>query len=216
MVYSTTSDGQTTKVALYLHQSIHVVYQNRKEFMNDDTQLASQQLAQKALEESQQKELDAQATPAIQQLSDGDDATDMNLDDELAASDELATTINSLQNVIERNAENLQKIADELKHKRESMKNVFENDTTLAEAQEQAALYNNQLKERKAKLQTDPQVTSLKVQIGELNEQKKEIEEALSNHLVQYYQLTNSKSFDTSDGDQWEFDVRAKVKARKG
>lgn len=184
--------------------------------MSDDTKLASQQLAQKALEESQQESIEAEATPAIEHISATVESdTEGFGDDEVAASDELASTLNSLQNVIERNAEQLQKIQEELKHKRESMKNVFENDTQLAEAQEQAALYSNQLKERKAKLQTDPQVTSLKIQVGELNEQKKEIEEALSNHLVQYYQLTNSKSFDTSDGDQWEFVVRAKVKAHK-
>jgi hypothetical protein len=176
---------------------------------------ASEQLAQKALQSSKQIEIDAQATPKIQQLTDGDDSESISLDEEIEASDQLATTLTSLQNVIERNAQNLQKIAEELKHKRESMKSVFENDTLLAEAQEQAALYSNQLKERKSKIQTDPQVTSLKIQIGELNEQKKEIEESLSNYLVQYYQLTNSKSFDTSDGDQWEFDVKAKVKPKK-
>lgn len=189
-------------------------------------ELASKTLANQALQQANQDMLDAPVSPdaleapeQVEALESGanDDAnfdTDFS-DDEIAASDELASTLQSLQNVIERNAQQLQKIQEELKHKRESMKNVFENDTLLAEAQEQAALYSNQLKERKAKLQTDPQVTSLKVQVGELNEQKKEIEEALSNHLVQYYQLTNSKSFDTSDGDQWEFSVRAKVKAKK-
>ena len=62
---------------------------------------------------------------------------------------------------------------------------------------------------------TDPTVVRLKNDIGELNEQKKEIEEALSNHLVNYYQLTNSKSIDTSDGDQREFVIRAKIKPAK-
>ncbi len=180
--------------------------------MQQDTTLASQQIAQAALDEANQEALEAsdqESLPAQVEDSSDDQV-------EMAASDELASTLSSLQNVIERNAEQLEKIQEELKHKRESMKNVFENDTLLAEAQEQQALYSNQLKERKAKLQADPQVTSLKIQVGELNEQKKEVEEALSNHLVNYYQLTNSKSFDTSDGDQWDFVVRAKVKPRKG
>ncbi len=135
--------------------------------------------------------------------------------DEAAASDELAQTLTSLQNLIERHARELDRISEELKHKRESMKNVFENDTELAEAEAQAQLASQQLKERKTKMQTDPQITTLKVQIGELNEQKKEIEETLSNHLVSYYSMTQSTSFDTSDGDQWEFNIRAKVKPRK-
>jgi chromosome segregation ATPase len=135
--------------------------------------------------------------------------------DETAASDELATTLTSLQNVIERNALELQRILEELKHKREQLKSVFENDTTLAEAEVQALAQVQQVKELKAKLQSHPQVTSLKVTIGELSQQKKEVEEALSNHLVNYHQITGSKSFDTSEGDQWEFDIRAKVKTRK-
>lgn len=137
-------------------------------------------------------------------------------DDEAAQSDQVALALSSLQNVIERNATELQRLAEELKQKREMMKNVFENDVDLATAEEQVNLIATQVKERKAKLQADPQVTTLKVQIGELNEQKKEIEETLSNHLVNYYQMTNSTSFDTSDGDQWEFKISAKVKARKG
>lgn len=188
--------------------------------MNQDSTLASQQLAQAALDDANQEALEASDQEL---LADGSDSSDgiasseiVSEKDEMAASDELASTLSSLQNVIEKNAQQLEKIQEELKHKRESMKNIFENDTLLAEAQEQQALYSNQLKERKAKLQADPQVTSLKIQVGELNEQKKEVEEALSNHLVNYYQLTNSKSFDTSDGDQWDFVVRAKVKPRKG
>lgn len=140
---------------------------------------------------------------------------EVSADDEAAQSDQVAQALGSLQNVIERNATELQRIANELKEKREMMKNVFENDVELATAEEQVSLVTNQVKERKAKLQGDPQITTLKVQIGELNEQKKEIEETLSNHLVNYYQMTNSTSFDTSDGDQWEFKVSARVKPRK-
>ncbi|HEX7017878.1 MAG TPA: hypothetical protein VF209_03155 [Patescibacteria group bacterium] len=135
-------------------------------------------------------------------------------DDEIAKSDELADTLMHLQGVIERNAQQLEKIRKEIKEKRELLRNIFENDTELAEAKSQADQYTQQVKERKSKLQADPQSTSLKVQIGEMTQQLKEVEETLSNHLVNYYQLTNSKSFDTSEGDQWEFDVRAKVKGR--
>lgn len=135
-------------------------------------------------------------------------------DDESTASDELADTLSHLQNVIERNADLLTQLGSDLKLKRESLRNVFDNDTQLAEATQQQQEVSQQVKERKSKLQTSPEVTQLKTQIGELNEQKKEIEEALSNHLLNYYQLTNSTSFDTSDGDQWEFNIRAKVKGK--
>ncbi len=155
------------------------------------------------------------AAQALQQINEEPEKNVLDSLDEVAASDEVAKTLTSLQNVIERNARELQRVADELKHKRESLKNVFENDVELQTAEQQMQLVTTELKEKKAKLQTDPQVTGLKVQIGELNEQKKEIEETLSNHLVNYHTITGSKSFDTSDGDQWDFEVRAKVKTRK-
>ena len=165
------------------------------------------------------EELAAQAlgsAPIPEEMSEtsaNDTTTDSG--DEAAQSDQVAQALGSLQNVIERNANELGRVAEELKQKRESLKNVFENDTELATAEEMVEQISTQVKERRAKLQADPQITSLKVQIGELNEQKKEIEETLSNHLVNYYQMTSSTSFDTSDGDQWEFNIRAKVKPRK-
>lgn len=156
-----------------------------------------------------QEQLQSGEDLALSALSQVDD------DEELASSDDLAETLASLQRVIERSAQELDGLSTKLKEKRESLKNVFDNDSQLSEAKEQVDLHTTQLKERKSKLQADPQVTSLKVQIGEINEQKKEIEETLSNHLLSYYSLTNSTSFDTSDGDQWDFTVRAKVKPRK-
>lgn len=135
-------------------------------------------------------------------------------DAEEVSSDELADTLQHLQNVIERNALQLSKIAQEIKEKRESMQSVFENDQQLAETEDQADVIVQQVKERRAQIQNNPQVISLKNAIGELNQEKKEIEETISNHLINYYSLTQSKSFDTSDGDQWEFDIKAKVKPR--
>jgi len=154
----------------------------------------------------------SQASQDTPSLTAGNDDSEEN---ELAESNQLAETLSSLQGVIERNAQHLETIANEMKLKREELKNIFDNDSSLSEAQNLAKETSSKVKERRAVLQSDPQVTSLKVQVGELSQQKKEIEETLSNHLVNYYSLTNSKSFDTSEGDQWEFSVRAKVKSRK-
>jgi len=134
------------------------------------------------------------------------------VNDEVKASDDLAKTLESLQNIIERNANQLERIKNDLKEKRESFKSLFENDAALQEIQSEVEVMSQQVKERKSKINNDSQATSLKFSIGELNQEKKEIEETLSNHLVNYYSMTNSKSFDTSSGDQWEFNIRAKVK----
>lgn len=134
---------------------------------------------------------------------------------EVRQSNQIGETISSLQNIIELNAVELQRVKNELKEKRESLKSVFDNDTQLSEAQAKASVLLDDVKARKSQMAADPQVTSLKVQIAELNSHKKEIEESLSNHLVNYHGITNSTSFDTSDGDQWDFSVSAKVKPRQ-
>ena len=185
--------------------------------MNDnskrrDEELTGDDLAQRALANAGD---DTNSSSQATQTDPNSASTMTTTADEVAASDALADTLTALQNVIERNAQELTRVTNELKQKRESLQNVFENDIELGEAEAQAQAVLTQLKERKSKLQTDPQATTLKVQIGDLNQEKKEIEETLSNHLVNYYQITQSKSFDTSDGDQWEFDIRAKVKTKK-
>ena len=134
---------------------------------------------------------------------------------ETADSNQIAETLAALQSVIERNANELKNVEHELKEKRQMLKNIFENDSQLAESEQVAQEASKKAKERKAEIQNNSQAVSLKLQIAEINQGKKEIEEALSNHLVNYHQLTGSTSFDTSDGDQWDFSIRAKVKISK-
>ena len=71
-------------------------------------------------------------------------------DDEVEKSDQLAETLISLQNLIERHALELTKIDSELSEKREAIKSVFDNDTLLAEKKEELDQYNQQYKERKS------------------------------------------------------------------
>jgi len=136
-------------------------------------------------------------------------------DEETQASDKIAETVTHLQTIIERNADQLDALKAKNKLLREQLKSIYENDTELTEATQMSEQVLTQLKERKSKLKADPQITKLQVELAELAQQKKEIEEALSDHLVNYYQLTSSKSFDTSDGDQREFVIRAAVKSKR-
>lgn len=152
---------------------------------------------------------------AMAALSQSSTAGVAGSNDETEQSDKLAETLNSLQNLLERYGIELENITTQIKEKRESLKGVFENDSELGAAEEEAKMYTQQAKTRKAALQSSPVAVGLKNQLAELSSQKKEVEETISNHLLNYYGITRSKSFDTSDGDQWEFDIRAKVKTRK-
>lgn len=129
-------------------------------------------------------------------------------------SDNLAETLEALQNVIENNAKMLVELNKNMKEHRDMLKNIFDNDSELQELEKQAKESTTKLKEKKARLNQETEVVNKKLEINELREQKKEIEETLSSHLLNYFQLTNSKSFDTSNGDQWDFDIKAKVKTK--
>jgi hypothetical protein len=169
--------------------------------MSDDQVQTAQDLANQAL---------AQQDDSIAGTDDSNDTSD-----EVSASNQVAETVMSLQNLIERHANKLDEMNNTLKQYREQLKNIFENDAQLSETEQQLNAMSTQVKARKSVLMSDPQVVNLKIKIGEINEEKKETEEALSDHLVNYYSMTNSKSFDTSDGDQREFQIRAKVSGKR-
>ncbi|MFZ1721395.1 MAG: hypothetical protein WAU07_02715 [Microgenomates group bacterium] len=177
-----------------------------------DNSNSSDQNANTALPASKTPQLQRSQDLALDALSSVDATSD---GDEIAASDEVAESLQFLQNIIERNAQQLENLGQELKERREMLKNLFDNDSELSEAQEQADQLSQQVKVRKSAVRESAEAQVLKTQIGELNEQKNEIEETLSNHLINYYQMTNSTSFDTSDGDQWEFKIKARVKSRR-
>ena len=165
--------------------------------MNDQAKIQTgDDLAQQALDEANQKT--SPTTTVSPKMAE-----------------DVGEALTSLQNIIERNANELDRIKEDLKTQRDSLKNVFENDVELSDAEEKATVVTQQIKERKSKIQNSPQVMQLKTAIGELTEEKKEIEEALNNHLLNLYQLTGTNTFDTSSGEQREFSVRAALKSKK-
>ena len=91
---------------------------------------------------------------------------------------QVAETLISLQNVIERNALELDTVMAEMKEFRDSLKSIFENDTTLSEVEDEAEKVTQKVKERKTQIQNTLEVNQLKNNIAELKERQKEIEEA--------------------------------------
>lgn len=158
-----------------------------------------------ALEEVAENE-DSQTS---QQSSSTDD-----VDPEVAESNAVADTLLSLQNLIERNANELDRLNGEIKEMRQSLKNIFDNDPALNEATEIAQKATVDIKERKQQIDNNPEVRQIKLKMADIKEETKEIEETLNSHLINLFQLTGSNSFDTSDGDQREFVLRAKVKPK--
>ena len=153
---------------------------------------------------------------ALAALSQASPKSDIKNDKtEVEQSDEFATTLHSLESVIESKANALMNLKNKMKQKREMINNVLENDSQLQEVSEQKAQVAQQVKELRNNLNESVQMRQLRDDLREFKDEQTDLEESLSNHLVNYHQLTNSTSFDTSDGDQWEFQIRARVKMRK-
>lgn len=168
--------------------------------MTDQVHLSSDDLAAQALADAGQEM---------------DDDSSENASMSPAVGAKVGETLTALQNVIERNVSELDALNEELKSFQDSLRNIMNNDETLAEAEEKASLLTQKVKERKSQLQVSPEVNQIKANITERKERQKEIKEALSNHFINLYQLTGAKTFDTAAGETREFDIRASVKSNK-
>ncbi|HSW90274.1 MAG TPA: hypothetical protein VLH19_05410 [Patescibacteria group bacterium] len=121
----------------------------------------------------------------------------------------------ALQGVIARQTARLDTLREDLKKVNESFKGLFENDTQLQEAVGEAKEATLKQKTRKQAVAQSPESMQIKYKITEIKEQIKDLDDSLNNHLINYYQQTGVKFFDSETGEQREFDVRAKLKAKK-
>jgi chromosome segregation ATPase len=173
------------------------------ESMTDDKKLLTgDDLAAKALADTSQESLPA-----------GDDIPVLPASP--AAKQKVGETLTALQNVIERNVSELDRLKEQLTSYKDSLRNIMDNDETLSAAEEKATQVSQKVKERKAELHSTLEANQLKANITEVSARKKEIEEALNNHLLNLYQLTGAKTFDTSAGETREFDIRASIRSGK-
>lgn len=69
---------------------------------------------------------------------------------------------------------------------------------------------------RKKELKESPEAQSIRAKMKEYKEDLRDIEESLSNQLVNLFQITGVKEFETVTGEVREFVIKAKVKAKKG
>lgn len=124
-------------------------------------------------------------------------------------------TILSLQNIIERNATALKEVKKEKKLVVDQQKSIVDNDPIIAELNEQIEPILQSIKERKAKIKNDPEFVKLKMQKREMGEEEKELSEALSNHLTNYYQQTGTKSVPTSSGNEIGFKIKSNFTSKQ-
>ncbi len=126
-----------------------------------------------------------------------------------------ASTVMALQAIIGRQSAKLDELKQEAKQMTDSLRSIVENDQELSQIEEQAKEATRKQKERKQMLSNNPESTQIKYKLKELKDSIKDVEESLNNHLLNFYQMTGVKVFDTEDGSQREFEVRAKLRGKK-
>ena len=133
----------------------------------------------------------------------------------MAQAEECGETLSATQNLRERYSQQYDTIKKQMSELREQLNNIFENDTELQEKEAQAKTLTTGLKQHRQKIKESPESVQLQLKIKEFGEEKKEIEEALNNHLLRYYQITGSQVIEQPDGTEREFSVSARLKAKK-
>lgn len=121
----------------------------------------------------------------------------------------------AVKGLIQRMSVQLDELKEKQKDLRERLKNIQDNDAQLGELEIQAKEAATAFKKRKKDLMDSLEAREVKAKLTEANEEAKEIKESLTHHLLNYYQITGTQSFETPAGGEREFSFAAKIKPAK-
>lgn len=124
-------------------------------------------------------------------------------------------SLTAVEGIIRRQSVRLDQLREEAKTFADQLKSIMDNDEALTNVEEEVKQATRKQKERKATLANSPESMQLKYKLKEVKDGIKDIEESLSNHLLNLYKITGIKEFDTDDGKKREFDVKAKLRGTK-
>lgn len=164
----------------------------------------------------EEEELLGPGTPTDTQLSSpvppisisfqSDDSTDDN---------GTGKTLTAVEGIIRRQSTRLDELKEQAKILNDQLRSILDNDEELSTVAEEVKTATRKQKERKTALSNSAESMQIKYKLKELKESIKDIEESLSNHLLNLFQITGVKEFDTDDGKKREYDVRAKLRGMK-
>lgn len=124
-------------------------------------------------------------------------------------------TFNSVKNLIYQISVQLDEVKGKKKEFQQRLKNIMDNDSQLAEFEEQAKEASLSFKKRKKELEESVEGKEVKSKIKEISEEIRDLEESLNNSLISYFQITGSKSVDTPSGEEREFKLNARLLPNK-
>lgn len=135
---------------------------------------------------------------------------------ELAAdAEQFGEELTSLRNLIQRYAEQADQVRAQTKEVRDSLKNMFDNDTELQELEDQAKQMTTNVKSKRQRIKESPEAVQLQMKVKEFKEELGEIEDTLKNYLLRYYQMTGSTVIEDDSGTEREIRINAKLSSKK-
>ncbi len=120
--------------------------------------------------------------------------------------------LDATQNLIIRLTQQLEELQGKQHELKEMMKNIFDNDETLKQAQQIVDEQSKTARSRKNEITQTQEVIDLKTKIADISDDLKMVTESLNTHLLNYYQLTGSKSVDFPGGEEREMVIRVRLK----
>lgn len=124
-------------------------------------------------------------------------------------------SLQAIEGVIRRQSDRLDKLQEDLKTINDQIKSILDNDEELSKVQEEVKVAAAKQKQRKSSLSNSAESMQLKYKQKDLKESIKDVASSLSNHLVNLYQMTGAKEFDSDDGTRREFEVSARLRGKK-
>lgn len=127
----------------------------------------------------------------------------------------VGSSLSAVEGIIRRQSGRLDELKEQARVLSDQLRSIQANDEELSKAEEEVKIAARKQKERKTALANTAESMQIKYKLKELKESIKDIEESLSNHLLNLFQITGVKEFDTDDGNKREYDVRAKLRGKK-
>jgi hypothetical protein len=126
-----------------------------------------------------------------------------------------AESLTATEGLIQRLSSQLDELKIKQKELADMLKGVFDNDETFTTAQTAATESQKAVKDRLADLNGGEEVQTLRGKLTDIREDLKMVQDSLNIHLVNYFQMTGATSFPTSDGNERDFTLQAKLKPVK-
>ena len=120
--------------------------------------------------------------------------------------------LTATQGLIARLSSQLDQLKSKQRELKEMLTNVFDNDTTLAQAETVAKEAKQTATDRKKDLNQTQEVMDIKMKITDITEEVKMVQDSLNTHLLNYFQMTSSTIIDLPDGTEREIDLKARLK----